>query len=171
VRVELDKKFVTYRFNSEKYPNVEQLLKDRIFGEKAFQKELDGYRTRPVIEQILYVHSLAVQLFFFSLRNSIIAKIKPEEEFEAKMNEIHFGHVFFRTTQMILDNVKKLGEDYTLECLQQIDSLTLQFNEARAKLKQIQRINIPMIQTTEKTENLLNKIYIHLNKNNKLEEI
>ena len=86
------------------------------------------------------------------------------------MNAIHLGHVFGRTEQMILDNIEKRGEEYTIECLQNIDRLTTQYAEARAQRGQLHKLNIPMIQATEETVNILKRIHTHLNENKKPED-
>ena len=38
IRDELEKNFVAYSFNWKRWPNLDQLLKERIIGEKAFRK-------------------------------------------------------------------------------------------------------------------------------------
>lgn len=161
---------MAYSFNWKRWPNLDQLLKERIRGEKAFQKELDEISKRPAQEQILYIHNQFVLLSFFSLRNSIVDKIRPDEEFQAGMNAIHFGNVMGRIEQMIMNNIDKLGEDYTVECLSIIDRLTYQYDEQRSKLGDLAKIPIPVIFADKTTLTLLNKIRAHLNDNKRLEE-
>ena len=107
---------------------------------------------------------------FFSLRNSIVAKIKSGEEFEARMNAIHFGNIMGRVEEMILNNIEKLGEDYTLECLSVIDRLTYQYNEYRSRLGMLAKIPLPVIFADKETVDLLKKIKAHLNENKTMEE-
>ena len=170
VRDEKDKLNVTYRFNWEKWQDADQHMKDRIVFEKMLQKEMDEFSSRPVIEQVLYVHNTAVLVFYKSIRERILAKAKPETEFMANINFIHFANILDKAQDMLLNNVEKQGEKYTTECLLTIDRLTAQYAMMRSQLEELQKMNIPMVQISGAALNVLNKIHAHVNKDKEPEE-
>ena len=121
LREEKEKQFVTYRFNWERWQDADEHVKDRIIFEKFLQREIDEFRSKSVAEQIAYVNDNMALIFLMSLREGIVARVKPELEFMANINFIHFGNVLNRLTNMILDNVDEKGEKYTTECILNID--------------------------------------------------
>lgn len=170
VRDEKDKLNVTCRFNWEKWQDADQHMKDRIVFEKMLQKEMDEFSSRPVIEQILYVHNTAVLVFFKSIRERILAKAEPEKEFMANINFIHFANILDKAQDMLLDNVEKQGEKYATECLIIIDRLTTQFAMAQTHLEKQQVMRIPTVQISGAALNVLNRIHTAVNKDKIPEE-
>jgi hypothetical protein len=165
LREEKDRQFVTYRFYWEKWRDSDQLMKERIQLEKMLQQEMDEFSKRPVIEQVSYVHLITGLLFYQTLRESIVAKVKPETEFVAHINFIHFGNIFNRAQNMILDNVEKKGEEYAIECILTIDKLTSLYSEAKHEYDNFQKLELPTIHVTKETNELLDEIHSYLNKN------
>jgi len=123
VRDEKERQHVTYRFYSEKWQDADELVKERIFMEKVLQQEMDKFGSRSVMDQVMYVNNIAVLLFLQTIRESLVAKVKPEKEFVVNINLIHFGNIFHRVRNMILENVDKKGEKYATECIIAIDKL------------------------------------------------
>ena len=163
LREEKDKQFVTYRFHWEKWQDSDQLMKERIQLEKMLQQEMDEFSKRPVIEQVSYVHRISVLLFFQTLRESIVAKLKPETEFVAHIDFIHSGNIFDRARNMILGNIEKKGEKYATECLLTIDTLVSLYTEAMEEYENFRKFELPTIHITNETNDLLDKIHSLLN--------
>jgi hypothetical protein len=104
--------------------------KARIAFERLLQQEMEEFSSQPVMDQVMYVNNIAVLLFLQTIRESIVAKVKPEKEFVANINFIHFGNIFDRARIMILDNVDKKGQKYARQCIVTIDRLTKLYAEA-----------------------------------------
>lgn len=170
LREEKGKQFVTYRFYWERWEDSDELMRRRIIFEKILQQEIDEFSSRPIIEQISYINNIAVLLFLMIIRESIVATAKPEKEFVANINMIHFGNIFNRARNMILNNVEKKGERYATQCLLTIDKLASLYVEAKHEIEGFQQMALPTIHITEKTDKLLEKIHLHLNEKKKPED-
>ena len=171
VRDEKDKLNVTYRFNWEKWQDADEHMRGRIIFEKMLKREMEAFSARPMMQQIAYVNLISVALFLMSLRENIVAKINPEKEFMANINFIHFGNIMNQTQDMILKNVDAKGERYATECLITIDRLLKHYVEGvQENRKDFEKIEIPTIDITQKTNELLEKITNHLNENKEPEK-
>jgi hypothetical protein len=170
IRSEKDKQFVTYRFDREKWQNATRLVRDRVLAEKALQQEMDEFSKTTVFEQISYVNVIAVTMFLVGLREQVLAKIKPEAEFVANINLNYFSNIINRAMNMILDNVDKKGDKYAVECLYTIDKLIKLYSEAKHEYEDFQTSEIPTIEISNETNDLLDKIFSHVNENAKPED-
>ena len=128
------------RFYWERWEDSDELMKNRIIFEKILQQEIDEFGSRPIIEQVSYVNNIAVLMFLMIIRESIVATAKPEKEFVANINMIHFGNIFNRARNMILDNVEKKGERYATQCLLTIDKLASLYIEAKHEIEGFQQM-------------------------------
>ena len=170
LREEKHRQYVTYRFNWEKWQDSDLLVKRRILIEKILQKEIDQFSKRPVYEQVTYVNLTATLFLFQILKESIIAKVKPENELVVNINVVHFAKIFERVENMILDNVDKKGTNYATECILTIERLQTLYTEGKQEYEDFQRIDWPTITVTKETNELLQKIHAHVNKGKKPEE-
>ena len=171
VRDEKKKQFVTYRFNWEKWQDADKHMKERILFEKMLKQEMDVFSARPIIQQVSYVNLTAVTMFHLALRELIVAKVKPEKQFMANINSIHFSNILNQNMDMILNNVEKKGEKYATECILTIDRLLKHYSEGMQETrKDFEKGEIPTIDITEKTNELLKKITDQLNENKEQEK-
>ena len=114
-------------------------MKQRILIGKILQKEIDQFSKRPVYEQVSYVNLIATLSLFQILKESIIAKVKPENELWANINVIHFAKIFERLENMILDNIDKKGTSYATECILTIERLQTLYAEGKQEYEDFQK--------------------------------
>lgn len=167
IRDEKEKQFVTYRFHWEKWQDANESMRERIVFEKMLKQEMEAFSGRPMMQQVAYVNLISTTLFLLSLRETIIAKVKPEKEFMANINFIHFGNIMNQTRDMILKNLETKGERYATECILTIDRLLKHYIEG---IQDFEKREIPTIDITQKTNELLENITNHLNENKKPED-
>lgn len=110
-------------------------------------------------------------MFLTSLREAIVAKVKPDKELMANINSIHFGNIMNQTQNMILKNVETKGERYATECTLTLDRLLKHYIEGiQETRKEFERTEIPTIDITQTTNELLGQITDQLNENKEPEE-
>ena len=166
LRDEKEKQFVTYRFYWEKWQDADRSMRERIVFEKVLKQEMNDFSRRPMMQQVAYVNLVSSTLFLLSLREAIVAKVKPDKEFMANINFIHFGNIFNQTRNMILKNVETKDERYATECILTIDRLLEHYYEGiQESRKDFEKREIPTIDITQKTNELLEKIKSSLNEN------
>ena len=89
----------------------------------------------------------------------------------ANINFIHFGNIINQTKDMILNNIDKKGEKYATECLITIDRLLSHyFDGIKEDRKDFEKTEIPTVDITKKTDELLERIMNQLNEMKKPEE-